>query len=330
MDRASGTGRVSGIARRRACGGNADPPRPVVAYVEKLSGGQLRSADQLGRGTAMSAVTLKVADLDGMVRYYRDGVGLTVLEAAGDRVVLGRAGRAALVLQSDPALKHASSGQAGLYHTAFLFADQADLAAAVYSVAGKYPRSFTGSSDHLVSKALYFDDPEGNGVELYWDRPRTEWRWNAGRIEMATLYLDPHQFLAENLTESGAVSGVTGDAGVGHVHLKVGDIPTAREFYVDTLGFAATAEFAGQALFVSAGGYHHHLGMNTWQSAGAGTRSPALGLGEVSAVLPTLDGLGALRERLQQRRITVRDDGSELRFDDPWANRIRVSALSSS
>jgi catechol 2,3-dioxygenase len=176
-----------------------------------------------------------------------------------------------------------------------------------------------------VSKALYFDDPEGNGVELYWDRPRDEWRWNGRTVEMATNYLDPNRFLAENLTGERAEQGVVGDAGVGHVHLKVGDIATAKAFYVDTVGFETTAAFGDSALFVSAGGYHHHLGMNTWHSAGAGTRTPALGLGQVSIAVPSTEDLGALRERLTARRIPQRDSGDAVVFEDPWANTVRVT-----
>jgi catechol 2,3-dioxygenase len=284
-----------------------------------------RSDDVLAPATGMGAVTLAVADLDRMVGYYRDGVGLELLAQQGDRAELGRGGRPALVLEQKRGLRYASSSQAGLYHTAFLFPDPADLAASVYSVARRHPTSFTGSSDHLVSKALYFDDPEGNGVELYWDRPRSEWQWQGSRVAMATIYLDPNRFLAENLTEEGAERGVQGDAGVGHVHLKVGDIATAKAFYVDTVGFEVTAEFGGSALFVSAGGYHHHLGMNTWHSSGAGTRTPALGLGEVSITVPTADDLGALRERLASRSVQQRDTGDGLSFDDPWANQVHVT-----
>ena len=129
-----------------------------------------------------------------------------------------------------------------------------------------------------MSKAFYFTDPEGNGVELYWDRDRTAWSWVHGSVEMATLYLDPNEFLQQNLTENAATDPVIGGARVGHVHLQVGDVQTAREFYVDRLGFEATAAFGDSALFVSAGGYHHHMAMNTWNSRGAGPRRLALGL----------------------------------------------------
>jgi catechol 2,3-dioxygenase len=196
----------------------------------------------------------------------------------------------------------------------------------VLSVARLRPGSFTGSSDHLVSQAFYFDDPEGNGVELYWDRDRSAWSWTHGQIEMSTLFLDPNAFLQEHLTEAGA-EGALRDVGatVGHVHLSVGDVETAREFYVDRLGFDATSSYGDSALFVSAGGYHHHMAMNVWRSKGAGRRQPTLGLATLDIELPSADDVGELAERMRHHGIPVRDDGRTVAFDDPWSNLIRVA-----
>ncbi|PPH20390.1 glyoxalase [Rathayibacter sp. AY1C4] len=273
----------------------------------------------------MGAVTLRVADLDGMIAYYRDAVTLELLSHDGPVAVLGRGGVPAVILQHAPELVHASPRSAGLFHTAILFESEAALAAAVYSVATRHPGSFTGSSDHLVSKAFYFDDPDHNGVELYWDRDRTQWSWTHGRIEMSTLFLDPNAFLQEHLTEESIAQPRLGGASVGHVHLSVGDVATAKEFYVDRLGFETTIAYGGQALFVSAGGYHHHMAMNTWNSAGAGRRQQALGLGQVEIVVPGADDLGALGERLARSGVATRDDGRTLAFEDPWANAVRVT-----
>jgi len=286
------------------------------------------STELLAADTAMGAVTLNVADLDGMTAYYRDAVGLEVLSAAGPLVVLGRGTRAVVVLEHSPELRHAAPSEAGLYHTAIVFDTEAALAASVYSVARRHPGSFTGSSDHLVSKAFYFDDPEGNGVELYWDRDRTAWSWTHGSVEMSTLYLDPNAFLQEHLTEEGLSGAGSGDARVGHIHLSVGDVGAAREFYVDRLGFAETLDYGGQALFVSAGGYHHHMAMNVWSSRGAGRRRRTLGLGRVDIVVPGADDLGALGERLAHYGHQTRDTGEALELDDPWANLIRVTTSS--
>jgi catechol 2,3-dioxygenase len=252
---------------------------------------------------------------------------LQVLAAEGDTVTLGRAGRPIVVLEHTPALRHAPQGSAGLFHTAILFESQAALAAAVYSVASKAAHTFSGSADHLVSQAFYFTDPEGNGVELYWDRLRTEWSWTHGKIEMGSLFLDPNAFLREHITEEAASGGTAQEAAsVGHVHLSIGDVASARAFYVNALGFDETADYQGSALFVSAGGYHHHMAMNVWNSRGAGPRMPSLGLGRVDLQLPGADDLGELGERLRHHGVAVRDDGATLAFDDPWENTVLARA----
>jgi catechol 2,3-dioxygenase len=281
--------------------------------------------DLLAATTMMGAVTLDVADLDAMTRYYVEGVGLDVLATAPATTTVGRGAVASLVLRHSSELQRASRSAAGLYHSAVLFDSRAALAAAVYSVATRYPTSFTGSSDHLVSQAFYFDDPEGNGVELYWDRPRSDWAWDGSSVRMATLPLDPNAFLQQHLRDDARPLGL---AEVGHVHLKVGDIAAAHGFYVDVLGFEVTARFGEQALFVSAGGYHHHVGMNTWESRGAGPRTPALGLGQVALRLPDADALGALGDRLRVAGVAVRNDGRELVFADPWRNTVRATLAS--
>ena len=286
----------------------------------------LASADLLSPDLAMGAVTLRVGDLDAMTAFYRDVITLDVLGQSGDRVVLGRGSVPIVVLEHAPELRHATPRSAGLFHTAILFDTQAELAAALQSVATRAPALFTGSADHLVSQAFYLNDPEGNGIELYWDRSRDRWSWTHGEIEMASLALDPNAFLAEHLTPDAA----TGPASVGHVHLSVGDVASAREFYVDRLGFETTANYGSSALFVSAGGYHHHMAMNTWASAGAGRRGAALGLGRVEILLPTSDDLGATTERMRHHGVVARDDGASVAFDDPWANELtlRVAPVS--
>ncbi|MCU1544013.1 MAG: hypothetical protein JWM50_1878 [Microbacteriaceae bacterium] len=283
------------------------------------------TADLLAADTSMGAVTLRVADLDAMTRYYRDAIALEVLGADADSVVLGRGTTAVMILVHAPELRNASPRDAGLFHTAILFDTEEALAASVYSVAQKHPGTFTGSSDHLVSKAFYFTDPENNGVELYWDRERAAWGWSHGSIEMSTLYLDPNEFLQQNLTEGAVDQPIIGGARVGHVHLQVGDTSVAREFYVDRLGFETTVSLGDSALFVSAGGYHHHIAMNTWNSRGAGPRQLALGLAQIDIRVPSSDDLGALGERLGHFGHQVRDDGQTVSFDDPWNNLIRVT-----
>lgn len=287
--------------------------------------GMQLASDLLPDATEMGVVTLAVENLDSMIAFYHGGLGLQVLAQDRGTAVLGRRGVPVLILDQDGSLSHAPATAAGLYHTAFLFDSPAELASVVYSVARAYPSQFQGSSDHVVSEAFYFGDPEGNGVELYVDRPRDTWSVaDGGEITMGTLWLDPNAYLRDHLTEQGAVAVADTPAKVGHVHLKVGDIASARGFYVDALGFAVTATHREQALFVSAGGYHHHLGMNTWESRGAGERSPALGLGEVTITLPDADAIGAVSERLAARGIAREFDGRELTVYDPWRNRVRL------
>ena len=273
----------------------------------------------------MGVVTLRVADLDAMTAFYRDVVTLDTMAETPQSVLLGRGGSPVVNLEQAPELKHASPGQAGLFHTAILFETQAALAAAVFSVASKAPNSFTGSADHLVSQAFYFDDPEGNGIELYWDRDKTLWSWNHGSVEMDTIFLDPNDFLREHLTPETMENPRIGGATVGHVHLSIGDIPTAEEFYVKHLGFDVTNNYGGTALFISAGGYHHHMGLNIWKSRGAGKRQFTLGLGQVDILLPSEDAVLETTERLTHFGNNVLYDGKTAFVDDPWGNLIRLS-----
>ena len=224
-----------------------------------------------------------------------------------------------------PGLNLPSRGEAGLFHTALLFEDQPSLAATVASAAQFEPQSFTGSADHLVSEAFYFNDPEGNGIELYWDRPRDAWSWDGKNVVMDSLALPPQRYLEQHLTEASLAGQREAEAGVGHVHLQVGDVQSAQDFYVGTLGFEKTAGWHGQALFVSAGGYHHHMAMNVWNSRGAGPRRDTLGLGEVLIEVPSGDDVGSLADRLKTAGVQSHHTGAELRFEDPWRNRIRVA-----
>ena len=282
----------------------------------------MTNAELLPPDTSMGAVTLWVADLESMIRYYRDAVGLTLFSEINGRAVLGHGATEVLILEHKPMMKHASPHEAGLFHTAILFPSQAALAKAVYSVAQKYPGTFTGSADHLVSKAFYFNDPEGNGVELYWDRDRSEWSWAHGSIEMDTIFLDPNEFLKENLVEGEVEEGKK----VGHVHLSVGSIPAAEEFYVKMLGFEKTLNWGGAALFVSAGGYHHHMAMNTWRSKGAGKRQLALGLGKVEIILDSQDQVLETKERLNFYGLESNLDSVIARVEDPWGNVISLQS----
>lgn len=331
--------------------GQADPS-PSIQRLARPGAAARPAGDLLAADTRMDAVTLHVRDLDLMTRYYRDALSLAVLPTPetlalpdgarlAETVVLGRGETPLVVLHRTPDLPVPGRREAGLFHTAVLFDDEPGLAHALASVATTAPSTFVGSADHLVSQAFYFTDPEGNGVELYADRPRDAWGWDENGVRMDTIHLDPNAFLADHLSDAsrdllsvprseagervGAEPGGPGGAVVGHVHLQVGDVATARSFYVDALGFEETANVPG-ALFVSAGGYHHHMAMNTWNSRGAGPRASSLGLGKVSITVPGADDVGALRERLARAAVAAQDDGAVLRFEDPWRNLVEVRA----
>ncbi len=296
---------------------------------------------RLPDATRMGEVALDVGDLDLMTRFYRDVLLLEQVDEGTETVALGRNGQTLVTLRHRPGLPKGERRSAGLYHTALLHPDGATLATVVASMAMKAPQLYTGSADHLVSEAFYLDDPEGNGVELYLDRPRDQWRWDGDRVQMATRYLDPNAFLGQHLTDAARefletspdARGPLAAAGaqvVGHVHLKVGNTAQAKDFYVDTLGFDVTAEFPG-ALFVSAGGYHHHMAMNTWESEGVGLRAPALGLGLVTIEVPTYAQLRIAADRAMRNNANVREGGPEqsgknLELLDPWGNTVRISS----
>ncbi|MDQ0619336.1 VOC family protein [Arthrobacter globiformis] len=283
------------------------------------------SQDLLPADLTMGTVMLKVGDMKLMTDYYQRALGLDVVAEQDGGLYFGRLKTPLVHLAPAPGLNIPGRGEAGLFHTALLFEDQSSLAATIASAAQYEPQSFVGSADHLVSEAFYFTDPEGNGIELYWDRPREAWSWDGKNVVMDSLALPPQKYLQDHLTQQ-SVDGQRGtDAEVGHVHLQVGDVQSAHDFYVGTLGFEKTAGWHGQALFVSAGGYHHHMAMNVWNSRGAGPRRDTLGLGEVLIEVPSGDDVGALADRLRVAGVASHHTGAELRFEDPWRNRLRVA-----
>lgn len=252
-------------------------------------------------------VALVVNDLARVSAFYRDVIGLAPLGGDGETERLGAGGRLLVELRADPAARRASPQEAGLFHTAFLLPDRDSLGRWLrHAAAARVP--LQGASDHLVSEALYLADPEGNGIEIYRDRPRGEWPYRDGTIRMATERLDLPALAA---AARGPWAGMPEHGVVGHVHLQAGDLDKAAAFLDGALGFAQTARYPG-ATFHGSGGYHHHLAANIWNSRGATERRfPATGLAEV-AVLAGADLLSAR--------------GGPVRLNDPWGTTFVLSA----
>ncbi|MFG1376354.1 VOC family protein [Xanthobacter autotrophicus] len=264
---------------------------------------------------ALGAVTLTSRDPERLVPFYRDGLGLDVL-STGETVVLGAGGRPLVEIARRPDAARAAVRAPGLFHMAIRVPDRASLAARLLALHHMGLRM--GASDHLVSEALYVDDPDGNGIEIYRDRPAEEWpRTPDGAIAMATLPLD----LAALAREAPpAAHPAPAGTDMGHVHLKVSDLEAARRFWVDTVGLTIMARYPG-ALFVSADGYHHHLGLNTWQSSGApAPTAGTAGLAHFTVRLP-LAAVEALGQRLAAAGVEFTAlEGGGLTVRDPSGN----------
>lgn len=271
--------------------------------------------------TEVGAVTLLARDLPRLAQFYATLLGLQTTEQSSERVTLAAHGRPLLHLLA-ARLPAPAANRPGLYHTAFLLPTRAALGQWVAHAS--HLGLPIGSGDHLVSEAFYLSDPEGNGIEIYADRPRDTWEWQNGEVRMDTLSVDvPAVLQAAGLSAADLHSptpppyaGVPAETRVGHVHLKVGNAAEAARFYADALGLDIVSRLPGAA-FLSWGGYHHHLGLNEWHSRGQGhPAAPAAGLGEVEFVTPDLSRL--------RGRPGFTEEGGALHLTDPWGNRVRV------
>ena len=235
---------------------------------------------------AIDHIALTVRDMPAMTAFYRDALGLTSLGGDGETARLGAGGRTLLELRGDRAVQPSDPRQAGLFHTAFLLPGRADLARWLrHAAETRVP--LTGASDHGVSEALYLDDPEGNGIEIYWDRPPSDWIRDGDRIEMFTHRLDLDDLLS---APEAPWQGLPQGSAIGHVHMQVGDLDRADAFFSGDLGLTRTFDAHGGAWY-GWNGYHHHLAGNTWNSRGAGMRDAGMaGLAEVAVHDPARAG----------------------------------------
>lgn len=256
--------------------------REILGGATLLSAGAWRGADATEltmselpfaatTPVSVSRVGLKARDAEALASFYRTVVGLEELGRDGETITLGAKGRPLMVLESDKAAKPDDPRSAGLFHTAFLLPSRADLGRWInHAITDRI--GIEGASDHLVSEALYLTDPEGNGIEIYADRPRDAWPWNGSQVAMATERMDVPGVVGSIPAGDAGWQGAPENTVVGHVHLRVGDPRVAEAWWHDELGFDTVAKYGSQAVFLSSGGYHHHIGANTWHSAGAGLR----------------------------------------------------------
>jgi catechol 2,3-dioxygenase len=273
--------------------------------------------------THVGAVHLTITDLDRSIRFYESHLGFALHRREARTAWLGAGGADLLVLDACERAPRVR-GTTGLYHFAILVPSRADLARALIRLA-ETETVMQGAADHGVSEALYLADVDGNGIEIYRDRPRDEWPLVNGRLQMGADPIDLDA-LASSAASDGA--GLARDTVIGHVHLHVSRLEEAHRFYVDLLGFELMQRYGPSALFVSAGGYHHHIGLNTWAGVGAPPPPPgAIGLKFFDVVFPTDAARAAVVERLSAAGIATESIDGGVLVRDPAANAIRLRSV---
>lgn len=287
----------------------------TAEFIQKPPGYRLPESLTLG------PVRLEIADLGRSVSYYEKVIGLRVLENSGKRVTLAAAGEEQTLVELNEvpgAREHPYNRRLGLYHFAILLPTRADLGRFVAHLA--HINAYAGQADHFVSEAFYLRDPDGLGIEVYADRPRSEWPVRNGKLEMGLDPVDMNSLLAsaEGTRWSGAPAGTI----IGHVHLHVGDLGEGEKFFHHALGFDITADLPS-ALFLSAGGYHHHLGTNAWAAGSPSPREGDARLLEWTIDLPAAD-VRAAAESIAAAGYAVSGDGADRIAADPWGTRFRL------
>lgn len=276
--------------------------------------------------THVGLVSLTVSDLARSLRFYGEVLGFSVAERHNGRALLAASGAPLLELVEQAGARPKPPRTTGLYHFAVLLPSRADLGRSLRRLAEMRWR-LQGAADHLVSEALYLADPDGNGIEIYRDRPRPDWPVRGGQVQMATDPLDSDGILGELAGDDRPWSGLPAGTTMGHIHLHVADLKQAEAFYCGVLGFEVMQRSYPGALFVSAGGYHHHLGLNTWAGAGAPPQpAGTAGLRYYSVALPDAEALSRLVERVRAAGIAVEARGDSWRLRDPSSNGLRLTA----
>lgn len=253
---------------------------------------------------SIGKVGLKARDAEALAQFYREVVGLGELARENGAILLGAGETPLLVIEADPRARPDDPREAGLFHTAFLLPGRSDLARWL-RFAGEKQVRLDGASDHSVSEALYLSDPEGNGIEIYADRPPETWQSDDAGVKMTTERLDVEGILASIDAEDEGWRGAPDGAVIGHVHLRVGDANEAARWWHGETGLDLRARYGSSAVFLSSGGYHHHIGANSWHSAGAGKRDP-----------------GRAGLAFVELRAKVATDGKTQ--EDPWGTVVRM------
>ncbi|MEK5067491.1 VOC family protein [Sporosarcina sp. FSL K6-1508] len=267
-------------------------------------------------------VHLNVLDLNRSVQFYQEVIGFKVLKEASNKVVLTADGKTPLLIIEQPGNVTPKEPQkSGLYHFALLLPNRADLGAIIKHFIQQHIR--IGASDHLVSEALYLSDPDGNGIEIYTDRSPDLWSWDNGKVAMSTDPLDGESIIAESAGQNW--DGLPAGTVMGHVHLHVANLLEAKTFY-NALGFEVVSNYP-QALFMSNGKYHHHIGLNTWNGEGAARpTSGSVGLQSYTLIYPDETTLNDAIGELKALEVEIELSGSGFVVEDPSGNRINLRA----
>lgn len=272
----------------------------------------------------LGPVHLTVADLERQVHFYETVIGLRVRDRAGDTAFLGAGGPDLLIL-SERAAAPRPRRTTGLYHFAILVPDRQTLARTLLHL-DQIGTPLHGFADHDVSEAIYLPDAEGNGIEIYCDRPRSAWQYPGGRLKMGTASLDVEGLLRLAGERPVAWGGLPERTTIGHIHLHVADLPATEAFYCEVLGFEVTARMPG-AIFLAVDGYHHHLGANTWNGPGAPPPPPeAPGLHWFNLRLADAAALAEVRARLDAAGVPLAAQDGGWLARDPSGNGLLLTA----
>lgn len=259
-------------------------------------------------------VTLKVSNLSRSIDFYTEIIGFRVLQQEEGRVTLTADGQHALITLVEVPNAQFVRGATGLYHFALLLPSRKDLGNLIQHFIQKNVQ--IGAGDHDVSEALYLSDPDGNGIEMYIDRPADTWKWDSnGQVYMTT---DPVQFQSVLREADGTWSGLPIDTVMGHIHLSVRNLQESEDFYTSLLDYAVVSRYGGQALFISTGGYHHHIGLNTWHSEGADALpKDAVGIQSYTVQLPDQDYAVNLKKRFVKQNMEIKEQENIFSIIEP-------------